>query len=652
MAITVRELLVSLGINADTQGVKNFDSAIGNVKQTMLEASGSAGQLASRVGGAVTALVSMAAVAQGLRSVFEATVEFERLNAALVTVTGSEAKAEEAFSRLSQFTARTPFQINQVTDAFIKLENQGLNSSERAMTSYGDTASAMGKDLDQMIEAVADAAVGEFERLKEFGIKASSEGNKVAFTFKGQTTKIKKDAAEIEEFLIKLGEENFAGGMARQMDTLGGKVSNLKDAMFTFAVSVGQAGLSKALQELLGELIGVTNNSESLAKLIGRTLAKGVQLLTRGIRWLKDNADRLKPALKAVAIGLSVFKSAGILTGIAKAILAFNKLSLAMTGPALKAVLIGGSLLLLGLAIEDLVAFVQGRESLIGDILGDGPEAEEFREILQSIGEDLARTWEELKPALLAVWDSIKPLIPGLIRFIGQLTIVAVKLFRYFIDGLKVVGYFIGVAAAEIYLFFTETIPNAWNATVDAFKSGLKAIGNFFASIGAAIVKVWDTIVTFIKDVWQAMVDFVRSVWDGLIGFIKGAIDGFKTTVIDPIIEFIDSTIEKLTAAIDRAKAALGLDDDKDGEMVGQLVGFKPGESVKNQDDVIRMLARRRAARTGEDFNTVLSEMSVNVTVTNADPVETERAVRSGVNKGMRDQSQMLRNAQRNNGGL
>ena len=30
----------------------------------------------------------------------------------------------------------------------------------------------MGKDITQMIEAVADAATGEFERLKEFGIKA------------------------------------------------------------------------------------------------------------------------------------------------------------------------------------------------------------------------------------------------------------------------------------------------------------------------------------------------------------------------------------------------------------------------------------------------------------------------------------------------
>ena len=34
----------------------------------------------------------------------------------------------------------------------------------------------MGKSLNQMIEAVADATTGEFERLKEFGIKARTHG--------------------------------------------------------------------------------------------------------------------------------------------------------------------------------------------------------------------------------------------------------------------------------------------------------------------------------------------------------------------------------------------------------------------------------------------------------------------------------------------
>ena len=62
-----------------------------------------------------------------------------------------------------------------------------FDSSRRHWTlevaaAYGDTASAMGKSLDDMVEAVADAATGEFERLKEFGIRASKNGDRVSFT--------------------------------------------------------------------------------------------------------------------------------------------------------------------------------------------------------------------------------------------------------------------------------------------------------------------------------------------------------------------------------------------------------------------------------------------------------------------------------------
>ena len=139
--------------------------------------------------------------------------EFSLLRASLETVTGSSHAAEQAFNRISDFAANTPFDLQQVTEAFIKLKALGLDPSEDALTSYGNTASAMGKSLNQMIEAVADAATGEFERLKEFGIKARSEGDRVTFTFQGVSTTVKKEAGEIENYLRQLGDVQFAGGM-------------------------------------------------------------------------------------------------------------------------------------------------------------------------------------------------------------------------------------------------------------------------------------------------------------------------------------------------------------------------------------------------------------------------------------------------------
>ena len=81
------------------------------------------------------------------------------------------------------------------------------------MQNYGDTSATLGKDLSQMIEAVADAATGEFERLKEFGIKAKNQGDTISFTFRGVTENVKNNATEIENYLIKLGQVNFDGAM-------------------------------------------------------------------------------------------------------------------------------------------------------------------------------------------------------------------------------------------------------------------------------------------------------------------------------------------------------------------------------------------------------------------------------------------------------
>lgn len=178
--------------------------------------------------------------------------EFDRLNASLKTVTGSLAGAQRASAFLREFAADTPYELAEVTEAFIRLRSLGLDTSERAMRSIGNTAAAMGTDMMQFIEAVADASTGEFERLKEFGIRAGvaveESGDKIKFTFRGVTSVVANDARSITEYLIKIGETDFAGGMQDQMDTIGGSLSNLKDAFSNFIDFLGNLGIRDALK--------------------------------------------------------------------------------------------------------------------------------------------------------------------------------------------------------------------------------------------------------------------------------------------------------------------------------------------------------------------------------------------------------------------
>ena len=186
---------------------------------------------------------------------------------------GSRKQVRKTLLALQDFAAKTPLQMEEIITAFISLKNRGLNPSQRALKSYGDTASSMGKGLQQMVEAVADATTGEFERLKEFGIRASSTKDKVAFTFKGVTTTVKKNSREIENYLIRLGEVNFAGGMEKQSRTLEGRWSTLMDTANAMFTKIAQkSGLMEAAKGVVeGFTKFLDDNSESILKVASAT---------------------------------------------------------------------------------------------------------------------------------------------------------------------------------------------------------------------------------------------------------------------------------------------------------------------------------------------------------------------------------------------
>lgn len=212
------------------------------------------------VGATSRALESMRGVLGGLgvvalgREMLVVNRQFAIQRAALETLTGSAAMAVTEFDRLSRIAAATPYSVGEVTSAYTKLRTLGLEPSERALTSYGNTAAAMGKDLNQLIEAVADATTGEFERLKEFGIKARQNGDQVSLTFKGVTTTVRNEANAIQAYLLRLGETDFAAAMARRAATLDGAMSNLGDSWDRMLDRVLSGRLESGLSTSIGIL--------------------------------------------------------------------------------------------------------------------------------------------------------------------------------------------------------------------------------------------------------------------------------------------------------------------------------------------------------------------------------------------------------------
>lgn len=245
---------------------------------------------------------------QGLKntfsSIFNANTTFERLSASLKTVTGSTKAAQEAFSLIEKFAINTPYQLNEIVEAFIRLKALGLDPSEEALTSYGNTASAFSKNMIDFVEAVADATVGEFERLKSFGIKANTLTDEVKFTFAGVTTTVKKNAADIEKYLRSLGDVNFAGAMDEQMKTMNGVLSNIEDSFEKIYRQIGQSGLNEALKSTFTQFNELVESGGSAADTIGKTLATAVNIASDAFFLLAEHAD-VALTLLSVRLGSS-----------------------------------------------------------------------------------------------------------------------------------------------------------------------------------------------------------------------------------------------------------------------------------------------------------------------------------------------------------
>lgn len=197
------------------------------------------------------------------REVVMTTAKFETFEAVLTNTLGSRSAAQQALSDIQKFAARTPFSVQKLTDSFIKLSNRGFAPGMSDMQAMGDIASSVGKDIDQLVEAVLDAQMGEFERLKEFGIKGSKEGERLTFMFKGQKIAVDATTQGMKSFIAQLGNvQGVMGSMSAISATTTGKISNLGDAWDRLLVAMGSktTGIVNDAIDSISKLITTTTN--------------------------------------------------------------------------------------------------------------------------------------------------------------------------------------------------------------------------------------------------------------------------------------------------------------------------------------------------------------------------------------------------------
>lgn len=215
---------------------------------------------------------------------YETRKEFAKFEAVLRNALQSQEKAAKAMKMLQSLAAETPASLKIWTEGFIKLVNRGINPTKDELTNMGDLASSQGKSIDQLIEAILDAMTGENERLKEFGIRASKEGDKVKYTFKGVTTEVSNSEESIKNYLLSLGKlEGVAGSMAIQMKELEGMESNLGDTMDAIYNKIGKKfePMIKSVIDGISKLLGdVSESLDTVSESYDRQREKTIALET------------------------------------------------------------------------------------------------------------------------------------------------------------------------------------------------------------------------------------------------------------------------------------------------------------------------------------------------------------------------------------
>ena len=281
MAKTVDQLIVE--IKADTKDLqaqlRKVEGRIAGAGKTggtaFAPMIGSLRRILPLLGGVAAGLGSIAAI-QGIARVGS---EFEDMRDSLNQVFGSVNRGNAAFNNILTFAQTTPFQIEDVTRAFISLKGAGIEPNMGMLQTFADTASTSIDQLgafNAMVRLVQRSAAGglgleEINQLDDRGIPATKiltdalGVTRLELSKFGQTA---EGAAEMVQMLIDGMQEQFGGAMINKMDNLSAKTSNMTIAFKELQNAVFEGGLGTFLGDLADKLGALASNAARTVRAI------------------------------------------------------------------------------------------------------------------------------------------------------------------------------------------------------------------------------------------------------------------------------------------------------------------------------------------------------------------------------------------------
>lgn len=351
---TVEELMTLWKIRVKKEDLDKADKKIKQVEKNFQQM----GERVRDVGTKMTAFVTLPILGLGAASV-KAASDIETMETSFIGILGSAEKAKDMVATLNEFTAKTPFQLEQVSASAKQLLAAGIAPEMVAdkLQILGDISAAANVPLNDMsaifakIQNKGKAMTEEILQMSDRGIPiirllaeqfGVAEGQIFEMASQG---KISREVI-MQTFKRMTEEGQFANkAMILQAKTLAGVFSTMRD------------NLKFAMADI-GRLVLPTIKKFALAVI---DLSQKFQKLSEGWKWAILIIGGLVAALGPLLLGLGTFISL-----IPMAIKGLGMLSGLFSLAALKVLLLIGAVIGVVLVIQDLYTFLTGGDSIIG----------------------------------------------------------------------------------------------------------------------------------------------------------------------------------------------------------------------------------------------------------------------------------------------
>jgi hypothetical protein len=244
-----------------------------------------------------------------IKGFIDAGIQIENLGVQLTALFGSAKAGQKALQEVTKYAIKTPFELKNIQQGITSLavvrnqaEEAGI-SFEELLKITGNTATLLGNDFalaSLQVQRSLSAGIASAELFRERGVTAMA----------GFTAGTRTSALESAKALKKtFGTGGEFGKLTDELSkTVGGTISNLKDAFFTFQVAVSE-GMFGTMKKQLGDLQQFVEKNDQAIKQFGRDigegLAKAINGLGHAVKFAYENFVLLRNILLAI-IGLKI----------------------------------------------------------------------------------------------------------------------------------------------------------------------------------------------------------------------------------------------------------------------------------------------------------------------------------------------------------